>query len=366
MQQGLVTRQQLRDAGLSRRRVQAVTSALVRVERGVYADRAPGSRPAHLVTGGVPAAAYVAEVRALLLALGPAARASRRTAAVLWGLDVLVEPALVELDVVGVAGTPRRTGVRVRRAQRSATALVVAVPGSAPLPVTPLVDTLLDIAEERPLAEAVAVVDSALRARRTTLRQVRRAVAARRGQPFAGRLRRVLRWADARSGSVLESALRVLLCEAGLVPPARQHVVRRADGTVVGRVDFAWPERRLVVETDGRRWHDPADARDRDRRRDNGCARAGYRVLRFTWAEVLHAPDDVVAAVREALRVPPAPGAVPGATGGALDAAAVAAGTAGGAAGPRGAAPGLAGRRAGRTTPRPPEGGRGVGRCGGG
>ncbi|MFN2521981.1 MAG: DUF559 domain-containing protein [Mycobacteriales bacterium] len=57
----------------------------------------------------------------------------------------------------------------------------------------------------------------------------------------------------------------------------------------------------MIVEADGRRWHDPDDARTFDRRRANDCASYGWRVLRFTWAEVLHEPAYVVACVRQAL-----------------------------------------------------------------
>jgi very-short-patch-repair endonuclease len=55
------------------------------------------------------------------------------------------------------------------------------------------------------------------------------------------------------------------------------------------------------VETDGRRWHDPKDAREFDRRRANSCASLGWRLLRFTWAEVLHDPAYVIATVRASL-----------------------------------------------------------------
>ena len=36
--------------------------------------------------------------------------------------------------------------------------------------------------------------------------------------------------------------------------------------------------------------------------RDNLLARQGWRVLRYTWAEVVHEPERVVAEIREALR----------------------------------------------------------------
>lgn len=218
----------------------------------------------------------------------------------LWGFDMLVEPQVVELDVPHDRRRPVVPGSAVKRSRSSEVAQVAPVPGCSAVPATSALDTVLDCILDRPLREAVAIADSALRTGRCTLGQLRRAASARRGQPFCGRLWRVLRLVDPSCGSVLESALRVLLHEAGLGPFETQHEFREA-GVLLGRVDFAWAEARLAVETDGRRWHDPADRRDSDRRRDNGWARKGWLVLRFSWAEVLHQPDEVVAAVREAL-----------------------------------------------------------------
>jgi very-short-patch-repair endonuclease len=54
----------------------------------------------------------------------------------------------------------------------------------------------------------------------------------------------------------------------------------------------------VVVETDGSRWHpDPV----RDQGLDNRLAAAGWRVLRFTWAQVVHDPAAVLALIRAAL-----------------------------------------------------------------
>ncbi|MFP5219502.1 MAG: endonuclease domain-containing protein [Actinomycetes bacterium] len=261
------------------------------------------ARGEHLLSGGLADAGFVAQVRQAVLRLHGDACAARRTAAVLWGFDMLHEPDVVELDVPHGHRPPLMDGVVFRQARGSGTALVVPVAGCRALPATSAVDTVLDCAAELPLREAVAIADSALRRGACTRAQLRHAVSARRGQPFNGRLWRVVLWCDPRCGSLLESLLRVLLCEADLRPPRAQH--RIVDGRVlVGRVDFAWPEQLLVVEADGRRWHDPADARDADRRRDNGCARLGWRVLRFTWAEVVHEPQRVVAELRAALSAP--------------------------------------------------------------
>lgn len=82
-------------------------------------------------------------------------------------------------------------------------------------------------------------------------------------------------------------------------------------GPVGGRVDFALPAARIVVEADGRRWHTRVADFDRDRWRDNEAIAAGWRVLRFTWAHLTATPDDVVALVRRTIRRAPAATGVP-------------------------------------------------------
>lgn len=307
-QQGLATRRQLLEAGLTRHGLdrRAATGRLVRVRPAVYARPPVPARGAHLVSGGRPDPGFVAEVRAALLAHGPGARAGGRTAAVLWGLDLAVEPTVLELLVPH--GRRLRPGPDdVRQSRSGRTALLVPVPGCAAVAASTAVDTVLACAGELPLAEGVVLVDSALRTGACTRSGLRRALSARRGTADLARIRAALRWCDPRSGSVLESLLRVLLCQAGLQPPSTQHPVLDGGGRQVARVDLAWPAARLVVEVDGRRWHDPADRRDADRRRDNRCAALGWRVLRFTWADVVHRPEAVVGCVRAALACSPAP-----------------------------------------------------------
>ena len=64
------------------------------------------------------------------------------------------------------------------------------------------------------------------------------------------------------------------------------------------RVDFCFEGARLVVEVDGARWHRAAR---RDQDRDNQLAAAGWRVLRFSWHEVVREPDEVLRTLRAAL-----------------------------------------------------------------
>jgi len=52
------------------------------------------------------------------------------------------------------------------------------------------------------------------------------------------------------------------------------------------QVDFLWRSARVVVEVDGYAFHASARSFAADRRRDAELTAAGYRVLRFTWADV--------------------------------------------------------------------------------
>jgi very-short-patch-repair endonuclease len=283
-QRGLATRAQLIAAGLRSTDLTAAVRAgeLHRIRRRVYGLRVLEPWAEHVLSGGRVDPAFLREAQAVLLQIGGGAALRGRSAAVAWGLDMLVEPDKLEVQVSPRRRRPVARDITVRR-----TAEPVQLVGG--LTVTTLLGTLRSCAADLPLVEAVAIVDSALR----------RGLVKVPSLPRAGRLARTVALADPGSGSVLESAMRVLLAEHGWHPQS-QYVIRDG-GRFVARVDFCFPAARLIVETDGRRWHDPQDARSFDRRRANACASLGWRVLRFTWAEVLHDPAYVVALVRAAL-----------------------------------------------------------------
>jgi very-short-patch-repair endonuclease len=102
---------------------------------------------------------------------------------------------------------------------------------------------------------------------------------------------------DDQSGSVLESVLRYLLLQNGFTPRS-QYTVRR-EKLFVGRFDFCLEQAQLIIECDGRRWHDPEDVRQKDRLKTNALICLGWRVLRFTWDEVVNSPAYVLACVRD-------------------------------------------------------------------
>jgi very-short-patch-repair endonuclease len=103
-------------------------------------------------------------------------------------------------------------------------------------------------------------------------------------------LRAVLEWHVAGSTiteSEAEEAFLAIVRQAGLPDPIPQcHVYGR-------RRDFAWPNHRLVVEIDGRAFHDTATAFEVDRIRDNELTLAGWTLLRFTRRRVVFEPAAV-------------------------------------------------------------------------
>jgi very-short-patch-repair endonuclease len=97
----------------------------------------------------------------------------------------------------------------------------------------------------------------------------------------------------------METRLRWLLLKAGLPPPEVQTVLYDDSGNFLARADLYYPQAHLVIEFDG------GNHRDRlvsDDRRQNSLINAGYRILRFTSADIYGRPDSVAAQVRTAYR----------------------------------------------------------------
>src|SRR4051812_44346711 len=84
------SRSHLRTAGVRTAQISALVKdgGLLRLHRGAYALAPLPTRGQHLLSDGKIDLGYLAEVRAVLHSLGDAV-ADRRTAAVLWRLDML-------------------------------------------------------------------------------------------------------------------------------------------------------------------------------------------------------------------------------------------------------------------------------------
>jgi very-short-patch-repair endonuclease len=113
----------------------------------------------------------------------------------------------------------------------------------------------------------------------------------------------------ARVRRLLSAYVPVLLAESELEARfvelcARHRVPRPEQQWPIGRhrADFAWPDIRLAVETDGRGAHGGRLAFRDDRVKDRALKAAGWTVLRFTWGEVVHTSQEVAREIRAAIR----------------------------------------------------------------
>jgi very-short-patch-repair endonuclease len=108
--------------------------------------------------------------------------------------------------------------------------------------------------------------------------------------------------ADVCSGAHSEAEVKIhrLMRDAG-ISGWLANVPLHDEAGLIGIVDILFREQRLVLEIDGRAFHSDERAFQRDRSRQNRLIAQGYRVLRFTWVDVVRRPAEVVAAIRNAL-----------------------------------------------------------------
>ena len=217
---------------------------------------------------------------------------SGRTAAWLLGLDM---PPCEPIEATVDRGIPvrARAGVRLRRAALPESDVIARRGFRSTSPLR----TVRDLGSGRDLVESVVAIDMAVRARIVQLQEVAEHVAEQAGAKGIKRLRAALALADPRAESPMESRLRVELVRAGLPPTDVQPELHGASGLFLGRADLYYADSLLVVEYDG---ENHRDRRVTDLRRQNGLINAGYRVLRFSAAD-MRTPSSIVAQVGQAL-----------------------------------------------------------------
>jgi hypothetical protein len=124
------------------------------------------------------------------------------------------------------------------------------------------------------------------------------------GRSGAGVLRAVLEQRElgnSPADSILEIRMGTVFARYDLPKPVFHFIVR--DGPrFVAEVDFAYPDLKIAIEVDGWAVHGTPDATRADFIRQNALELLGWTVLRFTWAQVTSAPDDVAATIRQLLR----------------------------------------------------------------
>jgi len=275
----VVARRQLLAAGLGaeaiRHRVE--TGRLYVLVRGVYAV-------------GVPRVGRRGRWVAATIACGGEAVLSHGSAATHLGL-LGAAPGPIEVTVPGL-NSRRRRGILVHATRSLPRAEVVRWQA---IPCTSVERTLVDLAASEPLARLERAVEQAFALHllgRTRMAEALARGGGRRGVGALGGLVAGLLDDIPLTRSELERRFLRLVHDAGLPTP---DVNRRREGH---RVDFQWPARRLVVETDGRATHDTPYGFHRDRARDLDLELAGWHVIRLSWKQVLGEPERVVALLR--------------------------------------------------------------------
>jgi very-short-patch-repair endonuclease len=170
------------------------------------------------------------------------------------------------------------------------------------IPCTTVARTLLDLAEvvdrgalERAFeqAETLRLLDV------TAIEDVLARAHGRRGAPVLGAVLAEYDPAMPLSRSELERRF-LTLCRDAALPSPRVNAWVPVEGGGF-ETDFTWPARRLIAEADGYTTHGTRAAFERDRRRDRLLQLAGWRVIRFTWRQLVDEPTEIADAIRRLL-----------------------------------------------------------------
>jgi predicted transcriptional regulator of viral defense system len=276
----------VRRAGASDRtyRHAAKLGRLVRIHRGAYVDPKAWERlgPEEQYLLRAKAAAEASRSRPVL---------SHETAAILWGIP-RIRPVPAKIHVLtSMAAGSRPEGPF----QRHATGRFdVGIVDRGTYRLTGSSRTLIDCGAVVPFADAVVAFDWALHGtdEPTVLRGVLEALT-RHLHPVRAQSRvlRALHFADAAAESPGESLSRVVLHQLGFPEPVLQQRFDDARGPI-GRVDFWWPEFRIIGEFDGASKYleqrytggaKPARVLMEEKRRENRIRALGPGVVRWDW-----------------------------------------------------------------------------------
>jgi hypothetical protein len=213
---------------------------------------------------------------AAVLACGPGAVLSHRSAASHWGL--------LATDQVGTDVTARRSrqGVPGIRLHSSRSLDAQDTTRHEGIPITTIHRTLLDLAAttrddqlERALAQAMylQVYDQ---------RAIDDVIARSNGHRGTKVLKEATKQEPQITKSDWETRMLRLVRGAGLPEPICNRPLHAPDHGEC-KPDFYWPAHDLIVETDGWEAHRTLAAFRSDRAKDAALTAGGYKVLRFTW-----------------------------------------------------------------------------------
>ncbi|HUA04805.1 MAG TPA: DUF559 domain-containing protein [Solirubrobacteraceae bacterium] len=229
---------------------------------------------------------------AAVLACGPGAVLSHRSAAALHGLR---DWGHTKIE----ATVPRRSrrrheGIKVHCSTTLTANDVTVVNG---IPCTTIARTLLDLAEvvthrqlERAFDQAeiiqapldiIAVLDQ---------------IARNPTRAGAKRCRLVLEThyiGRTPTANENEEALLAITRPLGIPDPECNQYLLLDDGGPAIKADFVWHEQRVIVEADSDRWHNTRQRFELDRVRDQRLTAAGWTIIRTTWKQMKYRPHEL-------------------------------------------------------------------------
>ena len=274
---GLIARWQALGVGITAREFdyRVAHGRLIRVYPGVYRLR------------GVP---FTRELRwlAAVLAGGRGAFLSHQAAAVHHHFDIKRVAPVVSTPH---ARHPEIDGVAWHRTRRHGDVIVV-----NKIPVTTKARTILDCAAVMPHEPYVLLVQNTVTSGRVQIEELLSILDRRGGRGVDGtvKLRTALEGGlvDEDIESRLELIIARIVDRARVPAPVRQHAVIGADGKQYF-LDSFWPDLRVAVEGDGRRWHGNAEQARRTRARARAITATGIDLYVYGWAEATESPDEV-------------------------------------------------------------------------
>jgi very-short-patch-repair endonuclease len=276
-QYGVVSWEQLSSLGYTGASVRRSeeSARLHRVHRGVFAVGHPGlSRHGRCM--------------AAVLARGPGAVLSYRSAAWLWGLEATLElPIEVSVPWRG----HRRSALHLHhcpalRAEDASTFEAI--------PVTAVPRTLLDLASVVPLWRLERAIERCERMDLLDVPSIEKLLDAVRGHPGRGKLRQALLLNDEPgvNRSRGERRFLQLLREAGLPRPKVNLFIEGFE------LDFFWEAERFAVELDSWDAHRTRKSFESDPLRQEELKLAGIEMVRITGRRLARKPDEVAERLR--------------------------------------------------------------------
>lgn len=274
---------ELQESGLNARKVSALVRAgdLVRLRRGCYirgstwAAQKPWVRSRQLIA---------AHAHGTLTTSGGGFVYSHTSAArlhrlYLWDVDDCVH---VTQDSAPSRTSHGRDVVAHTRSLQSAD--IVFVDG---MPCTSRERTVVDCCLMLTYRRALVLIDHALRMG-ADLEKIRRMSASLAGRNGVRTLRRAIENADARSESPGETLTRELIHRLCIEPPELQVVACSPEGQY--RLDFAWREKKVALEFDGRVKYFDYEPTDeviyKERQREKALTEEGWTFIRIKWQDL--------------------------------------------------------------------------------